>query len=64
MHAHPPGVVIFLNDANFTFTYPDGRAENIQAKTGELLSFTERWEHLPENLSDASFKAIYVEVKG
>ena len=63
MHEHPPGLVVFLTDANFTFTYPDGRTEHIEAKAGQFLWFPERWEHLPESLSDTGFEAIYVDLK-
>jgi len=60
MHEHPPGIVVFLTDAEFKFAYPDGRTENIQGKTGQFLWFPERWEHLPENLSHKGFEAVYV----
>ena len=63
MHQHPPGVGIFLTDANFRFTYPDGRAENIQAKAGDFLWFGGVWEHDPQNLSDSGAEVIYVELK-
>jgi len=63
MHQHPPGVVVFLTDAKFKFTFPDGKTENIEAKRGEVLSFPEPWEHLPENLADDRFEAIYVDLK-
>jgi hypothetical protein len=63
MHEHPPGLVVFLTDANFTFTYPDGRTEPIQAKAGQVVWNAERWEHLAESLSDIGFEAIYVDLK-
>jgi quercetin dioxygenase-like cupin family protein len=63
MHQHPPGVGVFLADGTFTFTYPDGRVEEISAKRGDFLAFDEVWEHLPESKSDRDFEAIYVEVK-
>jgi hypothetical protein len=63
MHQHPPGVGIFLTEANFKFSYPDGRTENIQGKPGEYLWFGETWEHLPENLSEKNAELIYIEVK-
>jgi len=63
MHEHPPGVVVFLTDGDFKFTYPDGRTENIQGKAGQFLWFAERWEHLPENLSETGFEAIYIDLK-
>ena len=63
MHQHPPGMLISLTDAHFKFSYPDGKTEEIKAKAGEPLWFGEVWEHLPENLSDKSFEALYVELK-
>jgi len=63
MHQHPRGVGIFLTDAHFKFTYPDGKVEDINAKRGEFLWFADLWEHLPENLSNQSAEVIYVELK-
>jgi hypothetical protein len=63
MHQHPPGVGVFLTDAHFKFTYPDGKVEDIKAKAGEYLYFTDVWEHLPENLSSKNAEVIYVELK-
>jgi quercetin dioxygenase-like cupin family protein len=63
MHEHPPGVVIFLTDGHCKFTYPDGRTENIQGKAGQFVWFGERWEHLPERLSDTGFEAVYADLK-
>jgi quercetin dioxygenase-like cupin family protein len=63
MHQHPRGVGIFLTDCDFTFTFPDGRVEDIKAKRGEVLCFDEPWEHNSENRTDAPFEAVYVEVK-
>ena len=63
MHQHPPGIGVFLTDARFKFTYPDGKAEEIQAKAGEFIWFAETWEHNPENLNDSGAEVLYVEVK-
>jgi uncharacterized RmlC-like cupin family protein len=63
MHQHPPGVGVFLTDAHFKFSYPDGKVEDIKAKRGEFLWFADLWEHLPENLSNQSAEVIYVELK-
>jgi len=64
MHQHPPGAAIFITDGDFKFTFPDGRIEEIHAKAGDYLWFGEPWEHLPENLNDKSFEALYIELKG
>ncbi len=45
------------------FTYPDGKSEDITAKTGQAVYFP-AFEHLPQNLSDKPFEVIGVELKG
>jgi hypothetical protein len=62
MHQHPPGAVVALTDTHSRFTFPDGRVEEVRLKRGETLCFEESWEHNPENLADAPFEAIYVEL--
>jgi quercetin dioxygenase-like cupin family protein len=62
MHSHPQLVAVFLTDAHFRFTYPDGSSEEIQAKAGDIMPH-EAFEHLPESLSDVRFDAIAVELK-
>ncbi len=42
--------------------YPDGKAEEITTKAGQVLYF-DAFEHLPENLSDQPFEVIAVELK-
>jgi quercetin dioxygenase-like cupin family protein len=63
MHQHPRGVVVFITDAHFKFTYPDGRTEEFRKNPGEFMAFTEPWEHQPENLSGKDFEAVYVEIR-
>ena len=63
MHQHPPGVVVFLTDGKFKFTFPDGKTEDIEAKAGQFLTFPEQWEHLPESLTQQPFEAIYIDLK-
>ncbi len=62
MHGHPALVGLFLTDAHFRFTYPDGKTEDIQGKAGQVLFF-DASAHDPENLSDKTFEAIAVELK-
>ncbi len=62
MHGHPSSVAVFLTDANFRFTLPDGKTEEPKAKAGEIM-WAPAGEHLPENLSDGRFEAILVELK-
>jgi radical SAM protein with 4Fe4S-binding SPASM domain len=37
MHEHPSLVAVFLNDANFRFTFSDGRTEENSGKAGDTL---------------------------
>ena len=62
MHGHPNGVAVFLTDAHFKFTLPDGKKEEPKSKAGEIM-WLEGGDHLPENLSDKAFEAILVELK-
>ena len=62
MHSHPAGVVTVLTEMNTRFTFPDGKAEERQAKAGQVLPAVAE-THLPENLSDQPFEAILVELK-
>ena len=62
MHGHPATVAVFLTDAHFRFTYPNGKSEDIHAKAGDVMWFAPH-EHLPESLSDNPFEAVIVELK-
>ena len=62
MHSHPDLVAVFLTDCDFKFTYPDGTAEDVHAKAGDILPH-EAFAHLPESLNDKPFEAIAVELK-
>ena len=62
MHGHPAAVAIFLNDARFRFTMPDGRTEERQAGAGQVM-LTPAEDHLPENLGDTRAEVILVELK-
>ena len=60
--SHPATVAIFLNDARFRFTYPDGKTEDGTATAGQVMHF-DALEHLPENTGDTPFDVIAVELK-
>jgi uncharacterized RmlC-like cupin family protein len=62
MHGHPATVAVFLTDAYFRFTYPNGKSEDITARAGDVMWFPAH-EHLPESLSDTPFEAVIVELK-
>jgi quercetin dioxygenase-like cupin family protein len=62
MHSHPALIGVMLTDSNIRFTYPDGRTETISGKAGQVLNFP-AIEHLPENIGDALFEAVLIELK-
>ena len=62
MHSHPESLAVFLTDAHHKFTYPDGRAEDINAKA-RTVQHMDAFTHLPENLSKTPFEVIVVELK-
>lgn len=62
MHSHPESVAVFLTDAHAKFTYPDGKSEDIKAKTG-TVQHTDAFTHLPESTSKKPFEVIQVELK-
>ena len=63
LHAHPAGFAILLSDCDFRFYLPQGQTQDILGKLGQIVEFTEAFEHLPENRSDKPFEAIIVELK-
>jgi hypothetical protein len=62
MRGHPAMIGIFLGDASFCFTYPDGRSEHGTATAGQVMRF-EALEHLGVNTSDQPFEMIALELK-
>jgi uncharacterized RmlC-like cupin family protein len=62
MHSHPDSVAIFQNDVHCRFTFPDGKTEEQNFRSGETL-YTPAGSHLPENLSDQPIDIILVELK-
>src|SRR5438477_6398295 len=60
MHVHPASVAVFLTDSKGTFTYPDGRKEDMVGKAGDVR-YLDAGSHLPENNGDKAFEVIVVE---
>jgi hypothetical protein len=50
MHSHPESISVFLTDTHGTFTYPDGRTEDITVSAG-TVQHMDAFTHLPESLS-------------
>jgi quercetin dioxygenase-like cupin family protein len=63
MHSHPASVVVPLTGFKGTFTYADGKKEDMDLKAG-AAQYSAATTHLPENTGDAAFDAILVELKG
>lgn len=63
MHQHHASVAVMLTDADFKFTYPDGRSEGFRKKAGEFMASDEPWEHQPENATNKPFEALIIELK-
>lgn len=63
MHYHPDAVAVFLTDVNGQFTLPDGTKQPMNVKAGDTR-FTPAGQHMPENLGDAPFELVLVELKG
>jgi beta-alanine degradation protein BauB len=62
MHSHPATAAVFLTDAKGKFTFADGKTQDISAKAGDA-QYSAATTHLPENVGDAAFDVIVVELK-
>ena len=62
MHYHSDGVAVFLTDHLVQMTMPEGEPQEISAKAGEAI-FLPGGQHLPKNISDATWELILVELK-
>jgi quercetin dioxygenase-like cupin family protein len=63
MHQHPDAVAIFQTNGRVKFTFPDGKTEERDIVAGTTL-WTPAITHQPENIGDAPFEVILVELKG
>src|SRR3954470_18136916 len=63
MHSHPDSVAIPMSDYKGKFTLADGKTQEMNGKKGEAM-FAPAGLHLPENVGDAAFDLILVELKG
>ena len=63
MHEHPDSVAVFLSGGKVKFTLPDGSAQEVSREAG-ATQWTPAGKHLPENVGDARFEVILVELKG
>ena len=63
MHEHPQGVVVNLTDGHLRFTDQNGKVKEVFSKRGEARWFP-AFRHTVENLTDESYSAVYIGVKG
>jgi quercetin dioxygenase-like cupin family protein len=63
LHEHPGGVVVSLSEAHLRFTDETGKTREVYAKPGEVHWYAP-FKHRVENLSDTSYDAVYIGVKG
>lgn len=62
MHSHAEGVVVFLSDGKGKFTFPDGKTQEENFKSGVVI-WTDAITHQPENTGDEPFEVIQIELK-
>ncbi len=62
MHSHPDGVVVFLNDGEGKFTFPDGKTKENKFKSGQVI-WSPAVTHKSENTGKRSFEVIQIEFK-
>ena len=63
LHEHPGGVVVCLSEGHLRFTDEAGKVREVYAKPGEVRWYAP-FKHRVENLSDTSYDAVYIGVKG
>ena len=62
MHRHPPLVGVFLTPQRSRHVFADGRVMEMEGKAGDVR-YMDSCEHAPENMSNAPFELIAVELK-
>ncbi len=62
MHEHPANLVVWLTDGDGIIMSADGKAEEIDAKAGDV-TWMEPAKHRGENTSDQPFEVIQIEIK-
>jgi quercetin dioxygenase-like cupin family protein len=62
MHSHPAAVAIFLTDGMVRMTDSKGKTQDMTVKAGQV-TYTPAQVHLPENIGEAPFDLIVIELK-
>jgi quercetin dioxygenase-like cupin family protein len=63
LHEHPGGVVVSITEAHLRLTDEAGKVREVFAKPGEVRWYAP-FKHKVENLSDNTYDAVYVGIKG
>ncbi|MCU1284325.1 MAG: secreted protein [Acidobacteriales bacterium] len=63
MHSHPASVAVMMSDAKMKFTMPDGKTQEMAAKSGESM-YSEAATHNPEVIGDTQLDMVLIELKG
>ena len=63
LHEHPASIAVTLTDQHVRVTSPDGVSRELRRKAGEVR-FLEPSIHRVENLSEAPYETVLVELKG
>ena len=63
LHDHPGGVVVSITEGHLRFTDESGKTREVFAKPGEVRWYAP-FKHKVENLSDNTYDAVYVGIKG
>ncbi|MCI4350771.1 MAG: hypothetical protein L3K15_04590 [Thermoplasmata archaeon] len=62
MHSHPDCVLVCLTEMNGTFSYPDGRSEEVVVPAG-TATFMPANTHQPTNTTANRFEGYLIELK-
>ena len=63
MHTHlGPSVLYALTDGQARFTFPDGRSQIVQMKTGEA-AWSDLLTHEVQNIGDTELHVLNIEIK-
>lgn len=62
MHHHPNSVAVYLTDGLTRMTTPDGKSQDMPAKTGGA-TWAPAGNHLPQNVGGKPFQVLLVELK-
>src|ERR1700746_3483219 len=63
LHEHPGGVVVSITEGHLRLIDEAGKVREVFAKPGEVRWYAP-FKHKVENLSDSTYDAVYVGIKG